>query len=275
MKPIDNSDGYWRRRLLEGGFWILTIAIMWTLDTLTKMQVRERTGFGKNDFGLIVEQATSAGGVLVMVIFVAWWLNHFPIRRSRPASTLLGHLLGSVIFSLGHYTLLIGLRKIVYFLNDLQYGSPVSLLSNLVFEYQKDVKIYVGIVAIIAIYRNYLGGENRLQLRPESTRKIMVQTGSGESIVDFDQIEYLESARNYIVVHSGDREFLVRDTMTGLLDKLAAGRFARSHRSFAVNLDKIVEIVTAESGHTVRLENAAEVPLSRNYRDEFKSLLLR
>ncbi len=275
MNSAENTNGYWRHRALEGGFWILAIVILWTLDTLTKMQVRQRTGIGRSDFGLITEQATSAAGVLVMVLFVAWWLNHFPIRKARPASTVLGHVVGSVIFSLGHYTLMIWFRKIVYFLNDLHYGSPLSLFSNLLFEYQKDVKIYLGILIVITIYRNYLGGERRLQLRPQAARKILVQTGSGESILSYEQIDYLESARNYIVVHAGGREFLVRETMSALLDKLVAGRFVRSHRSFAVNLDKIAEIVTTDSGHMVKLADGAEVPLSRNYRDGFKSQLLQ
>ena len=269
-----NSDRFYlRRRLLEAGFWIVLIALLWTLDTLTKMALRERTGFGLDDFRLIVEQATSAVGALVMVPFVAWWLNHFPIRRATPFSTIAGHLLGSVVFSLGHYTVLILLRKAVFFLDGRAYGSPISLISNLVFEYQKDIKIYLGIVVIITIYRMFLGGENRLQLRPRSAQKILVQTGSGESVLRYDQIDYLESARNYVVVHAGEREYLVRNTMSALLEKLADGDFVRSHRSFAVNLAKVDEIRSTDSGNAIRLSGGREIPLSRSYRDSFKAHL--
>ena len=45
----------------------------------------------------------------------------FPIRKSRPTSTLLGHVVGSVIFSLGHYTLMIWFRKIAYFIVPSRY----------------------------------------------------------------------------------------------------------------------------------------------------------
>jgi DNA-binding LytR/AlgR family response regulator len=45
-----------------------------------------------------------------------------------------------------------------------------------------------------------------------------------------DHIEYMESARSHVFVRDSDREYLVRDTMAGLLDKLADGQFARSHR---------------------------------------------
>ena len=273
---VDNThsdDGYLRRRLLEAGFWIVLIGLLWTLDTLTQMALRTRTGVGLDDFRLITEQATSAAGALVMVPFVAWWLNHFPIRKAAPFSTIAGHIVGSAIFSLGHYTVLILLRKVVFFLDGRTYGTPISLISNLLFEYQKDIKIYLGVVIIIAIYRMFLGGENRLQLRPKSAQKILVQTGSGESVLRYDQIDYLESARNYVVVHAGEREYLVRNTMSALLEKLVDGDFVRSHRSFAVNLAKVDEVRSTDSGSSIKLADGQEIPLSRSYRETFKERL--
>jgi DNA-binding LytR/AlgR family response regulator len=102
----------------------------------------------------------------------------------------------------------------------------------------------------------------------------MVQTESGESIVRFDQIEYLEASRNYVVVHAEGQENLVRDTLGNLERKLAGGNFARTHRSFIISLDKIAETQPTNAGaHRIRLESGAEVPLSRGFRDGFKSLL--
>lgn len=271
----DRTGEALRQRMLHVGFWILLLSVLWTLDTLTKLEVRNRTGVGLDDFRLIAEQATSAAGVLVMVLFVAWWLHHFPIRRGALFRTIAGHILGSAIFSVGHYAIQITLRKIVYLMFDKVHGAPASLLSNLLFEYQKDIKIYLGIVVIIAIYRMFLGGENRLQVRPRSARKILVQTGSGETVLRYDQIDYLESARNYVVVHAGDREYLIRNTMSGLLDKLSDADFVRTHRSFAVNLNKVEEIKAVDSGHVVRIAGGRELPLSRSYRDTFKEQLSR
>jgi len=262
-----------RRRSMHAGFWILLIAVLWTLDTLTKIQLLQRRGVDPDLFPLIAEQLTSAAGVLAMIGFVAWWLNHFPIRKASPVSTIAGHIVGSVVFSLGHYTVMIALRKLMYFLNGLSYGWPASLMSNLIFEYQKDVKIYIGIVIVITVYRLYLGGENRLQIKPKSNQKILVQTGSGETVLHYDQIDFLESARNYIVVHANAREYLVRNTMSDLLSKLTGKDFVRSHRSYAVNLNKVEEIRPTQSGHVVRIVSGKEIPLSRNYRDKFRQKL--
>ena len=62
--------------------------------------------------------------------------------------------------------------------------------------------------------------------------------------------------------------------MGNLEKRLAGGNFARTHRSFIISLDKIAEIQATDAGaHQIRLESGTEVPLSRGYRDGFKSLL--
>ena len=64
------ANGRFRRRALEAGAWAALIALLWGLDTLTKLAVRERTGVGLDDFRLFAEQATSAAAALVMVAFL-------------------------------------------------------------------------------------------------------------------------------------------------------------------------------------------------------------
>lgn len=275
MTKAADKIGSWRRRLLIAAFWVGLAALMWTLDTLTQIEVLDRLGYDYRLDLLVVSQLTSAIGVLVMVPFVVWLLDHFPIRRGAVWQTFLAHVGGSVVFSLGHYAVMIGLRKMGYPLFGANYGDPASLIGNLVFEYQKDIKIYLTVVIIVTVYRQFLGGEKRLHLRPRSKQKMLVQTGSGESIVSYDEIDFLEAARNYVVVHARGREFLVRDTMSNLLDRLDDAQFARSHRSYAVNLDKVSEIVSVDGGQVLRLADGADVPLSRSYRDEFRQRLLQ
>ena len=70
MSASSNNTWFSRRRLLETGFWVLLITVLWTLDLMTKFAVRERTGVGLDDFRLIAEQVTSGLAALVMVLFV-------------------------------------------------------------------------------------------------------------------------------------------------------------------------------------------------------------
>ena len=167
VKQSIAETGPWRRRLLFALFWAGLAALMWTLDTLTQIEVLDRLDFDYRLDLLVVSQATSAIGVLVMVPFVIWLLGHFPIRRGALWQTLLGHVGGSIVFSIGHYAVMILLRKMSFPLFGANYGDPASLVGNLVFEYQKDVKIYLAVVIIVTVYRQFLGGEKRLQLRPK------------------------------------------------------------------------------------------------------------
>lgn len=277
MSGNSSASGITRRRLLETGFWATLIIVLWTVDLFTKFELRQRTGVGLDDFRLVAEQVTSGLAALVMVLFVAHWLDVFPLRRDKPVQAVVGHIAGSVIFAVGHYFVMVLLRFASYPLFGRKYVFGSRLLDNLVFEYQKDIKIYLGMVAIIAIYRHYMATHAEPATEPAPmpmTRRLMVQTRTGERVIGFDQIDYLEAARNYVVVHADGHEFLVRDTMASLERKLSGASFARSHRSFIVNLDKIAEIRSSDSGSfQVALTTGAQVPLSRRYREQFKSVL--
>lgn len=91
--------------------------------------------------------------------------------------------------------------------------------------------------------------------------------------VALDQVLCLAADGNYIRVHTEGDTYEIRETMTGISAKLDASRFVRVHRSFIVNLSYVLEVVTKESAVFARLNNAIEVPVGRNYRQEFESVL--
>ncbi len=282
-----------RRWVLAVSFWATLIGSFWTLDTLTKLDVQQRYGAETDTFRLITSQATSAIGVFVMVAFVAFWLRQFPLDPKRPLPTLVGHIVGSGLFAIGHYAILVALRRLAYGFKGLTYMQGQRHFGNLIFEYKKDIKIYLTIVGILAAYRYVRDSRtqiNALETVPESPpsgepaadpeptgpqtpTKLVVQTRRGERLLEIDDIEYLEAARNYIVVHTGVERFLVRSPLSTLLDRLPEGLFVRTHRSFLVQVGKIVELQTVDSSHVLILRSEAQVPVSRSYRDAVKALV--
>lgn len=263
--------GRTRTLLWQSLAWCALVTALWTLDTLTKIETRERTGVGLENFRLITEQVTSAIGVLAMVGFVVWWLGRFPIQKSSWLSSVVGHVIGSAIFSLGHYAILYGLRRVVYAVADVTTYPPANLLANLAFEYQKDVKIYVGIVAIVLLHQTYVSRQDAVQTPEAAARKkLLVQTRTGEAVIDYDQLDYLESARNYVSVFANGREHLMRSSMSALLASLGDSRFVRTHRSYAVNLDKVNEILSIDAKFFIRMQDGRDIPLSRQYRDALR-----
>lgn len=91
--------------------------------------------------------------------------------------------------------------------------------------------------------------------------------------VALDQVLFLAADGNYVRVHTEDNTYEIRETMTGISAKLDPSRFVRVHRSFIVNLSYVLEVVTKESTSFARLSNGIEVPVGRNYRQEFESVL--
>ncbi len=307
------TDGGSRRRRLEAAGWVVLVAVLWGADLLARMSERDVAGFGKDDFRLVSEQVTSAIAVLIMIPFVLRWLRMFPLRRHAWAAAVVGHTVGSIFFAFGHHSLMIALRIPWYALNGLDYVWREHYVSNLIVEYQKDIKIYAGILLVATALelwrRSRAGGQAASHAAatadpgagpdapgpvagpPASSAsdpspapgddapggsaggRLLVQTGRGSAVVRYEDIECLEAARNYVTVHAADREYVVRDTMANLMRKLSGGPFARTHRSYIVNVDRIEEIRPVDSQHRIRLASGREIPLSRTYREGFEAFL--
>jgi hypothetical protein len=264
---IDNQEKGNLRVWLEAAAWIAFVALLWGTDLLAKYSVRQQTGIGLDNFRLVSEQVTSAVAVLVMVPFLVQWLKLFPPRLSEWPRMVIGHTIGSIFFAFGHLVLIVALRIPWYAFNGRTYVWREPFVNNLIVEYQKDIKIYIGFVVVISAYQYFW--RSRTAATQSYVDRLIVQSGTGDSVLRLEQIDYLEAARNYIAVHAGGREYIVRDTMVNVLRKLSGGSFARTHRSFIVNIDKVKEIRTLDSGQRVILTSGENVPLSRSYRDEF------
>ena len=260
------------RRLWESAGWLGLVAVLWGSDLLAKLGEQATGEIAKDSFTLISGQVTSAIAVLLMIPFLAHWLRQFPLRMDQWPRTVIGHTLGSIIFAFGHYALIVVLRAIWYSLQGREYIWREPFVANLVVEYQKDIKIYIGFVIVIAAYRYFLS--DREPEGATATDRLVVQTGTGDAVLRFDQIDYLEAARNYVSIFSGDREYVLRDTMANIEQRLAAGPFVRTHRSYIVNVEKVAETRTIDGVTRIILDNGREIPVSRTYRGAFNRAML-
>jgi hypothetical protein len=257
--------------MAEVAFWVVSIALLWSLDLLTKFDDRARNGLldEATRTMLIAEQITSGIAALMMVWFVVIWVRQFPIVEGQLPRSALGHIVGSILFAFGHFALMIvsriALFPVLVGRSYVWWGDPVG---NLVFEYQKDVKIYAGMVTCIAVYHFW-----RKQNTSDSEslpRRLFVQTGRGSQLLEFDDIECLTAARNYVSVFTAEREYVVRETLANLYKRLPEDRFVRSHRSHIVNLGRITEIRGPASGpQSLCLQSGREIPVGRSFSKDF------
>lgn len=97
-------------------------------------------------------------------------------------------------------------------------------------------------------------------------RQLLVTERGMTRVVRVEQIGWIETADNYVVLHCALEHPLMRQTLGGLLDKLGAG-FARCHRRAAVQLSWIEHVVALDKGDCeLVLRGGARVPCSRQYR---------
>jgi len=103
-----------------------------------------------------------------------------------------------------------------------------------------------------------LGGQTVEQL-------LLTERGTTH-IIKVDDIQWLESADNYVVLHTAAMQPLMRQTLAGLADKLGP-RFVRCHRRAAVQLAWIESVVALDKGDgELILRGGGRVPCSRQYR---------
>jgi two-component system LytT family response regulator len=104
--------------------------------------------------------------------------------------------------------------------------------------------------------------------RPRFLTRLMVKSGGRFVFLRDEEIDWLEADGNYVRLHVGPAEHLMRDTIRGLEARLDPERFLRIHRSTIVNLDRVREIHPLFHGeHRVVLSDGTKLTLSRGYRD--------
>ena len=104
--------------------------------------------------------------------------------------------------------------------------------------------------------------------------RLMIKSGGRIHFIRTAEIDWCEAQGNYVRVHVGPQEHLVRDTMSHLESELDPQQFVRIHRSTIVNVDRIQEMQSSYNGeYVVLLRNGTRLTLSRGYRDSIQSRL--
>ncbi|MGK0185080.1 MAG: two-component system LytT family response regulator [Verrucomicrobiales bacterium] len=95
-------------------------------------------------------------------------------------------------------------------------------------------------------------------------KRLEVRSQGRIDYVDIDDVLWLEADRNYIEVHTANKMYLARMTMTELEAKLDPAKFVRISRSSLVMLSCVKSIKSVgRRDHVVELTTGAELALTR------------
>jgi two-component system LytT family response regulator len=97
--------------------------------------------------------------------------------------------------------------------------------------------------------------------------RLPVPLGNRVLFLNFDEIDWIQATDQYVIVHAGSKEYLLRESLRRLAVRLPRDRFARIHRAHLVNVSKLREVTRRRNGdgHVI-LAGGQRLRLSRRYR---------
>jgi len=273
-----------RRRPFEIGFWLLYYLANAAANSLTVLQDVERRSLDVAPWEAITWETSSALAALILTLPILWLTARFPLDWRRWRSLLLIHVAGTVVYTLVHVCLMVGLREAVYATMGTNYNfGPWP--RELAYEYLKDARSYLGLVLMIEGYRfvlRRLRGEARWPDPPEPgidaanerPERFLVKMLGREFLVPADRIEAVSAAGNYVNLRVGGKDYPLRSTMKELMTRLDPERFLRVHRSHAIRIDALAEIRPGEHGDaSLVLYSGRTLPCSKSYRTRLNERL--
>ena len=270
------------RRTFEIGFWVANHCLHAAVNTITVWIDIRRVNLGFKAWEPAVWEWSSNLVILALIPAVLAFERRFPLQFGTLKRNVPWHVVASVVFSVLHVLGMVAIRKALYATQGQEYcfgNWPLELL----YEYLKDARSYVLILAVVALYRLFLlrlQGEASLLEAPddgppvepiERPERFLVKKLGKEFLLPAQEIEWLQAWGNYVNLRVRGRDYPLRSTMAGIEERLDPVRFVRVHRSYIVNVAQVEEIEPLESGDAkIRMKDGSQVPCSRRYRDELR-----
>lgn len=97
---------------------------------------------------------------------------------------------------------------------------------------------------------------------------IWVQVRNGSQRVPVESIDWIEAARDYVMLHTATRSYIHRATMSALQRQLDPAGLVRVHRSAFVRLSLVTGVQRqGNGGMALTLRDGATVPVGPHYAD--------
>ena len=104
--------------------------------------------------------------------------------------------------------------------------------------------------------------------------RLAFRNGDGFSLVPVDTVDWIESANNYVVLHCGQKQHIMGETLTHLESSLSPDKFLRIHRCRIVNVSRITSVRPFLSGtYQLELHNGTRLSSGKQYCDAVRRLI--
>ena len=224
-------------------------------------------------------QGSSHLAALIFIPIVPVMLSRFPVSASNWYRTLPAHILASMVFSACHILTMVAIRKIAQsFLSSEPYEFGLFQPEIWLYEYRKDILSYT--LLALAFSTGRLLEQRALEARAaredaHERGRLTLKSGGRTLFIQADDVIRAKAASNYVEVTTPHQTHLARmplSELERLLHESGTGHI-RVHRSYLVHTGHIQEIrPTGDGNVTILLENGAQIPGSRSYRDQLPGM---
>lgn len=136
----------------------------------------------------------------------------------------------------------------------------------------QESRFFHQVTTLLSQYRTLPGLEN--QPEPVYPSRLEIRSPGNVTFVEVGEIDWIEAADNYVVLHTSSGDYLMRESMSHLETILDPQNFIRVHRSGIVNLNRVRELKNRGFGdRIVVLQNGTEVRVSRVQKDKLEKAL--
>jgi two-component system LytT family response regulator len=104
--------------------------------------------------------------------------------------------------------------------------------------------------------------------------RLMIKSKDSILVLPVEEIEWIEAAGDYVYIRANAHKYMIRETLSSLIEKLDPNVFVRIHRSVIVSAKKIKTLRQNEHGdYDVFLEDGTKLKMSRTYRESLQSIV--
>ena len=112
--------------------------------------------------------------------------------------------------------------------------------------------------------KSALKTQERFPNEDSKNSHFFIKSSGQQHRINFDDILYVESIKDYVNIKTENQEYIVLDTLKSLENQLQEN-FIRVHKSFILNLDKIEKIDVKNAF----LNSGKEIPIGETYKSDF------
>ena len=213
---------------------------------------------------VLIQEITSAVAAVAVIAVIPFALRLAPPGRGPLWRTIGVHLCGTVVYSIGHVSLMLLFRTIVFG----ALRQPFDWRwTQYIYEYRKDLLGYVVVGGLFWVLRRPAPTPAPAAAVAGGPVTFDIRDGASLRRVPVAEILAAKAAGNYVefALQDGARP-LMRASMAQVETALAPHGFVRTHRSWLINAERVRALSAAGSGdYRLDLGCGVTAPLSRRY----------